>query len=111
MDTLNDSVQSRRDLVKSCRKIVVKAGTRLVIGREAIRRLVEGIAALRKAGHRVLLVTSGAVGMGMELANLTRRPKQLAQSCVDPAVFSVDALDHHGQLHAVLQAVTRMRNA
>lgn len=75
----NRNVTLRREAITSSRQIVVKAGTRLVIGREAIRRLVEGIAALRKAGHRVLLVTSGAVGMGMELANLTRRPKQLAQ--------------------------------
>ena len=55
----------RREAVAAARQIIVKAGTRLLIDRKSIAKLVDGIALLRERGHRVLLVTSGAVGMGM----------------------------------------------
>lgn len=74
-----DSLAVRGDLIKSARQIIVKAGTRLLTNRESIAALVEGIADLRKEGHRVLLVTSGAVGMGMKALELKKRPKELAQ--------------------------------
>ena len=75
----NMNKQCRVQAMAGARKIIVKAGTRLVIDRESIARLVGGIALLRQRGYQVLLVTSGAVGMGMELAGLTRRPKELAK--------------------------------
>ena len=68
----------RADAIGSARKIIVKAGTRLLIGRERIAALVDGIAAIRAAGKRVLLVSSGAVGMGMEVVGLKDRPRELA---------------------------------
>lgn len=70
---------NRKAAVQAAKKIIVKAGTRLLIDRQSIARLVSGIARLRQAGHQVLLVSSGAVGMGMEIANVTRRPAELAQ--------------------------------
>lgn len=69
----------RLEAIKSARQIIVKAGTRLLIDRKSITDLVGGIAALREAGHRVLLVSSGAVGMGMETLGVAKRPRQLAQ--------------------------------
>ena len=69
----------RREAVAAARQIIVNAGTRLLIDRKSIAKLVDGIALLRERGHRVLLVTSGAVGMGMELAKLEKRPRELAQ--------------------------------
>ena len=59
MDENNLAV--RRELLKSARQVVVKAGTRLLTSQEAIAELVSGIDVLRRAGKRVLLVTSGAV--------------------------------------------------
>ncbi len=69
----------RANAVKTAKRIIVKAGTRLLIDRESISRLVSGIAMLRQAGHQVLLVSSGAVGMGMEIAGITHRPAELSQ--------------------------------
>ena len=68
----------RKGAVDSARQIIVKAGTRLLTSRESIAELVSGIALLRRAGKKVLLVSSGAVGMGMELLKIPRRPKDLA---------------------------------
>lgn len=68
----------RRRLLADCRQVVVKAGTRLLTDRERIGLLVDGIAGLRAGGRRVLLVTSGAVGMGMKELKLSKRPRELA---------------------------------
>lgn len=42
-----------------------------------VAQLVELIAALRRVGHRVVLVSSGAVGMGCIKLGLTRKPADL----------------------------------
>jgi glutamate 5-kinase len=67
------------------RRIVVKLGTNVIMrpdGKVALGLLcglVEQIAALRTQGLEVLLVSSGAVGLGMERLALTERPKVVAQ--------------------------------
>lgn len=62
-----------------CRQIIVKAGTRLLTDRGRISSLTSGIALLRDRGFRVLLVSSGAVGTGMRLLKMTRRPRELSR--------------------------------
>ena len=45
-----------------------------------LSRLVELVVSLRKQGHKVVLVSSGAVGVGLKrLSAATSRPKQLSQ--------------------------------
>ncbi|MES2390431.1 MAG: glutamate 5-kinase [Acidobacteriota bacterium] len=67
------------------RRIVVKLGTNVIMrtdGKVALGLvcgLVEQIAALRAEGREVLVVTSGAVGLGMERLGLHTRPKVVAQ--------------------------------
>ena len=39
------------------------------------------------------------------------RSKQLAHGDIDAFTFAVDALDHHGDIHAAHESVARMRNA
>ena len=62
------------------RRIVVKLGTNVIMrgdGKVALGLLcglVEQIAALRLQGIEVLLVSSGAIGLGMERLGLTTRP-------------------------------------
>ena len=75
----NLSVAVRRELLKNTRQVIVKAGTRLLASQEAIAGLMSGIEEIRRRGCRVLLVTSGAVGMGMRALGLARRPKELAR--------------------------------
>lgn len=67
------------------RRIVVKLGTNVIMrpdGRVALGLLcglVEQVAALRADGLEVLLVSSGAVGLGMERLGLHKRPTNVAQ--------------------------------
>ena len=66
-------------------RIVVKLGTNVIMrtdGRVALGLLcglVEQIAALRADGLEVLVVSSGAVGLGMERLGLLERPTVIAQ--------------------------------
>src|SRR5947208_7635479 len=80
--------EARKHLADAHR-IVVKLGTHVVThdGIElALRRvmgLVESMARLRHAGREILLVSSGAVGMGMRVLGLKERPRSLGmrQAC------------------------------
>jgi glutamate 5-kinase len=66
-------------------RIVVKLGTNVIMredGRVALGLLcglVEQVAALRTQGVEVLMVSSGAVGLGMERLGLVERPTAVAQ--------------------------------
>lgn len=66
---------------KSKKRIVVKLGTSTLThrtGRLNIRRvegLVKNLADLQNAGHEVILVSSGSIGLGMAKLGLPQRPK------------------------------------
>lgn len=78
-----------RQRLKNAHRIVVKLGTQVVthdgvelaLGR--LMALVESMARLRKSGKDVLLVSSGAVGLGMRVLRLPERPRSLGlrQAC------------------------------
>ena len=67
--------------LKDKKRIVVKVGTSTLThrtGRLNIRRfegLVKNLADLQNAGHEVVLVSSGAVGLGMAKLGITEKPK------------------------------------
>ncbi|MBU0679018.1 MAG: glutamate 5-kinase [Verrucomicrobia bacterium] len=78
---MNDGRSERQKLTEATR-IVVKIGSRVLVQRNGrpdearMRILVKQIAAL-KQGRQVVLVTSGAVGAGMEALGLKKRPVNL----------------------------------
>jgi len=77
-----------RDL-KSCRRIVIKAGTTILSSREGnfslqrLEKLGAEVAALLKDKKEVVLVSSGAIARGMEVSGCRQRPRQMArlQAC------------------------------
>lgn len=85
MTTETDS----RQIVAQARRVVIKLGTAILVKEEggiALSRFyafIEGIAELMKSGKEVLLVTSGAVGLGAQKLGLAKKPKQLPlkQAC------------------------------
>src|SRR5438552_8547026 len=68
--TLQDLEIERQRRLRAAQRVVVKLGTRFVTGRggevcaDRIEPLVRSIAALKKARRQVVLVSSGAVGLG-----------------------------------------------
>jgi len=81
-----------RDSLKSVSRIVVKFGTgvltdsRKLIDPAQLEQLVAQIAALKKSGKEVVLVTSGAVGAGMGALGYEFRPTDLAEKQACAAV-------------------------
>jgi len=73
------NISSRQKAVKRASSIVVKVGTRLLTDSSRIATLVSQIAKLREKKYNVLLVSSGAVGLGMKTLGKTVRPKKLSE--------------------------------
>jgi glutamate 5-kinase len=69
--------------VTKARKIVLKLGTKVLlshhqsINTERIDKLVDDIAAFRQKGYKFSIVTSGAVGLGMNILGIETRPTDL----------------------------------
>lgn len=76
--------EKRAALLGAARRIVIKVGSRLLcdVGSseaERIRELVRQIAWLREQKVEVFLVSSGAIGAGLGVLDLERRPTDLAR--------------------------------
>jgi glutamate 5-kinase len=80
---------NQRFVLREAHRLVVKVGTHVVTTENSelavarVANIVQGLAQERKAGRDVVLVTSGAVGMGMRLLGLGQRPRSLGlrQAC------------------------------
>ncbi len=70
---------TRRQLLGNVRRAVVKVGASVLADLPVarIRALAADVAGLRGGGIEVVIVTSGAIGMGMSRLDLKRRPRQL----------------------------------
>ena len=75
----------RHTLLKNVSRLVVKLGTGVLTDSRKqpdpaqLEQLVAQVAALRKAGKEIVLVTSGAVGAGMGALGYEKRPTELAE--------------------------------
>ena len=89
---LNSTANVHRAPLKSASRIVVKLGTgvltdsRKLIDPAQLEQLVAQVAALKKSGKEVVLVTSGAVGAGMGALGYKTRPTDLAEKQACAAV-------------------------
>jgi glutamate 5-kinase len=81
-----------REIIPDSRRVVVKIGTRVLAqktGRPDVRRmrsLVRELARIQRHGHEVVLVTSGAIGAGMEVLGMRERPVRLPELQMAAAV-------------------------
>lgn len=82
----------RSELLKNVSRLVVKVGTGVLTDSQKqpdlaqMEQLVAQLAAQRKAGRQVVLVTSGAVGAGMGALGYQTRPTNLAEKQACAAV-------------------------
>src|SRR5438105_2512487 len=93
---------SERNAVTSARNVVLKLGTQLLtdaqgaLDVEYLTGVAHQVAALRKDGVVVTLVSSGAVGAGVAELGLTRRPTDLAKLQAVAAVGQRRLMDAWG---------------
>ena len=75
---MNNPIKIRKKILSKVDKVVVKVGTRLLADDSFAKNLIAQIAYLRNKGIDVILVSSGAVGTGMNILQLTKRPSRLS---------------------------------
>lgn len=108
----------RREVIEAARTIVIKIGTNVLsrpddtLNVERIATLAHQIHQLRRRGFRVVVVSSGAVGAGIGLLGLNRRPTDLPHLQAAAATGQAhlirlydDALREHGY-HAAQMLLT-----
>ncbi|MFC1866626.1 glutamate 5-kinase [Thermodesulfobacteriota bacterium] len=108
----NYSTAKRIDLLKPVKRVVVKAGSGVLTGKNGlnsrvINNLTNDICSLREGGIEVVLVSSGAIASGLKKIGLKRRPvsvsKQQATAAVGQSSLMMayeKAFGRHGQVVA-----------
>ena len=75
---------SRKEMLKSVKRVVVKVGSAVLTGKEGLNRRVindlsRDICTLREKGIEVILVSSGAIASGLKKTGLSKKPGSLSQ--------------------------------
>src|ERR1051325_5451476 len=86
---MSATTSERARMIEQARRVVIKLGTAVLMredGEPALSRFysfIESLADLKRAGREVLLVSSGAVGLGAQRLGVTRKPQllPLKQAC------------------------------
>ena len=96
--------------MESSSTIVVKVGTSSILRGDSghlalstLASLVETLTTLRQAGHRVVLVSSGAVGVGCQRLNVKTRPSDHAELQALAAVGQPHLMAHYETLFSALK--------
>lgn len=95
---------SLRTSLGSARRVVVKIGSRVLVQKSGrpdkrrMRELVRQVAALARDGREVVVVSSGAIGSGMEALGMGRRPTNLPDLQMAAAVGQSRLMAAYDQL-------------
>lgn len=106
MKNADDSGRKFRQTLPESRRIVVKIGSKVLVGpggrpdRRRIAALVRQVAALRQAGRELVLVSSGAIASGMEALGIARRPSSVPDLQMCAAVGQVRLMALYYELFA-----------
>jgi glutamate 5-kinase len=93
-----------RSVIPDARRVVIKIGSRVLVqktgrpDRRRMRSLIREIAAIQAAGHEVVVITSGAVGAGMEALGMTSRPETLPELQMAAAVGQTRLMSRYDEL-------------
>ena len=93
-----------REFLPEARRIVVKIGTRVIAQKSGrpdmlpLKGLVKQIAALHRQGYEILLVSSGAVGAGVEALGMKTRPTSVPDLQMCAAVGQARLMAHYEAL-------------
>jgi glutamate 5-kinase len=94
----------RHELAAAAHTIVVKVGTRVLthaggqLNEERITQLAEELSQIQQSGKRVILVSSGAVGAGMGILRLEKRPSDVAHLQAVAAVGQMRLMETYDRI-------------
>jgi len=98
---VNDVTTQCRNALQHAQRIVVKLGTNVLVDKNGlpnqrrIARIVTDIMALKKAGREVLVVSSGAIAVGMQVLGMKRKPRNLADLQMAASVGQTHLLEFY----------------
>ena len=93
-----------REPIADVRRIVVKIGSRILVQRTGrpdarrMRQLVAEIADLHRRNREIVVVTSGAIGAGMEALGLLDRPNRLPDQQMAASVGQTRLMSRYSEL-------------
>jgi len=93
-----------REFLPEARRIVIKIGTRVIAQKSGrpdmrpLRSLIAQTAELHRQGYEVLLVSSGAIGAGVEALGMQARPKNVPDLQMCAAVGQARLMAHYEDL-------------
>lgn len=96
----------RKDLFQSLHRVVVKVGTKILVGDDnapswdQLNHLVAQLSLLHDEGYAVVLVTSGAVGVGMSILGYGTRPKELPEKQACAAIGQIRLMHMYSESFA-----------
>jgi glutamate 5-kinase len=96
--------QRFRALLPEARRIIVKIGTRVIAQPSGhpdmppLKSLVKQISALHRQGYEILVVSSGAIGAGVDALKLKERPKAVADLQMCAAVGQARLMTNYATL-------------
>jgi glutamate 5-kinase len=94
----------RRQIIDAAHTVVVKVGTRVLtradatLNTERIARLAEELVAMVESGKRAVLVSSGAVGAGVGLLGLGKRPTDVSKLQAVAAVGQTHLIQYYDEV-------------
>lgn len=98
-----------RQVICDARRVVVKLGSRVLVQKTGrpdavrMRHLAAQLASLQKAGHEVVIITSGAVGAGMEALGMKTRPDTLPDQQMAAAVGQTRLMSRYAEYFGALR--------
>lgn len=98
--------------IKDCKRVVIKIGTSTLTysnGRPNFRRiekLVQVISDLKNSGKEVLIVSSGAIAVGVSRLRYKQRPKELRYKQAAAAVGQCDLMSYYDRFFSEFGYVT-----
>jgi len=76
-----ESTLTRAKLLKGARRVVIKIGSAVLAGdNDIFTRIAGDVASLKSEGREVVIVTSGAVALGMQALGLSKRPATIPET-------------------------------
>jgi len=72
---------TRQSIIKGAKRVVLKIGSAVLAGDNAIfKRVARDVAVLKAEGREVVIVSSGAVALGMKALDLTKKPATIPET-------------------------------
>ena len=98
-----------REKLKTAKRIVIKIGTSSLIlanGQIILKNMDDlafSLSSLRNEGYDIILVTSGAIGVGLNVLGMDKRPSEIAQQQALASIGQVELMSLYNHIFARYQ--------